>query len=161
MSFHYFCDIVTFSELCFQYYLHIKSSFGHLSFNFKPTENWNSSTKTLLYALPRLTNFNILPHLILLMDLRTHKSLNFVQDLTVDHSLGDSHSALRNNSEEVEEEPVYMGFFWMGNAYKHSSWWKITANSKEQISQVNYFSALLCGKIQFAGIIEILPETLI
>ena len=39
---------------------------------------------------------------------------------------------------------MYMIFFgWKIHVVKHTSWYKITANHKEQISQVNYFSAFL------------------
>ena len=59
---------------------------------------------------------------------------------------------MRNCSEKVREEPIYIYTFFGCEIHvvKHK---KITAIHKEQISQVNDFSAFLC--MHKSGVIEI------
>ena len=68
-----------------------------------------------------------------------------------------SQIALRKHSKEVRKEPGYIGFF-VGKQtnkliVKHQ---KITANHKNQTSQVNDFSAFLCvGRCKSLGLLKL------
>ena len=55
----------------------------------------------------------------------------------------DSLIALRNCSEEIGKEPVYI-FSWEIHVVKHTSWLRLLLITKKQTSQVNFLSVFLC-----------------
>ena len=72
--------------------------------------------------------------------------------LTKDYNLGNS---LSDSSEEVREEPGNKGVFLLNKKHviEHQ---KITANHREQISQINDFKCFsMYGKLQEPGLTEI------
>ena len=93
---------------------------------------------------------------------KTHKiivtSFSFTQGLTEDYSLGDSHSV---TSEETAlkrqgKSPFIYDFWLRSTCIQAYILVKLTANHKEQISQVNAFSAFLwMGRCKNLGLLKL------